>query len=269
MSNVDRQAVIQGLDSLTMGSGGGALALLTQLERSMNDDAMSSHPTADPQTWAQIFSHMKDFETAVKVSSQVDDWMSGKRAKWISFCDNVDNQHPAGFATAVLALDISIKGSCQTDAWMNGGERSAWVSRCQGAGARDFNWSASNFHVSGLDGCEVLLEDVVRSIPNQHLSSPFTPGDYKSYDSLFSALKSFECAIKAASQNEDWMGSKRDAWNNFCNNTANHTPTGFATAVLALDLSVPASNNAPGWVGGARTTWVNRCRNAGATDFSF
>jgi len=268
MSNADRAAVIAGLNTLSLGSGGGALQLLSQLENSMNSGTVNSWSKGDPATWAEIYVSMKAFETAVQVSAQVDDWMSGKRAKWISFCDNVDNQHPAGFATAVLALDISIKASSQTSSWM-GSDRSAWVDRCRAAGAQNFDWDASGFVVSGLDGCEVLLEDVVRSVPAQHLSSAFTAGDYKSYSQLFAALKQFECAIKASSQNEDWMGAKRDAWNNFCNDSSNHTPTGFATAVLALDISVPAGNNAPGWVGGARNTWLNRCKNAGATDFSF
>jgi len=268
MSNADRKAVIAGMDSLTLGSSGGAVALLSALEASMNDEWMSSHPTADPTTWAEVFAHMKNFETAVKASAQVDDWMTGKRGKWINFCDNVDNQHPAGFATAVLALDISIKGDCQTSAWM-GGARSGWVDSCQNAGAKPFDWSASNFSCSGLDGCEVLLEDVVRSIPAAHLSQAFSAGDYKSYGALFAALKQFEVSIKASAQNDDWMSDKRAKWITFCDNSSNHTPTGFATAVLALDLSVPGSNNATGWVGGARTQWVTRCNNCGARPFDW
>jgi hypothetical protein len=268
MSNRDRAAVIDGLIKMTLGSDGVAVALLHQLERSMEDQWMTSHPTADPQTWAQCFAHMKNFETAVKASAQVDDWMTGKRSKWMSFCDNVDNQHPAGFATAVLALDISIKGDCQVGSWC-GGDRSGWVARCRECGAVDFDWDSSNFVCSGLDGCEVLLDSVARSIPNEHLSSAFAAGDYKTYGSLFEAVKRFECCIKASAQEDSWMSDKRAKWIRFCDNSANHTPTGFATAVLALDLSVPGSNNVPGWCGPTRDSWVQRCRNAGATNFDW
>jgi hypothetical protein len=268
MSNADRAAVIAGLDRLSLGSGGGAVALLKELENSMNDDAMNGHPTANPRTWMEAFAHMKAFETAVKVEAQVGDWMSGKRARWISFCDNVDNQHPAGFATAVLGLDISIKGECQTSSWM-GGERSGWVDRCRAAGAQNFDYDSAGFVVSGLDGCEVLLDSVVKSIPDEHLSRPFTAGDYKSYGSLFQAVKDFEVAIKASAQNPDWMTGKRDQWLAFCNNSSNHTPSGFATAVMALDMSVPGSNNSSDWLGAKRDTWLNRCRNAGGVDFSW
>jgi len=268
MSNADRAAVIAGLDRLSLGSGGGALQLLGELEQSMNDDAMNSHPTANPQSWAEIFSHLKAFETAVKASAQVQRWMDDQRAKWITFCNNVDNQHPAGFATAVLALDISIKPESQTAQWM-GSDRSGWVGRCRAAGAQDFDWDSSTMAVSGLDGCEVLLDQVARSVPAEHLSRAFAAGDYKTYGSLFDALKNFEIAIKASAQNPDWMSDKRSKWLNYCNNSSNHTPTGFATAALALDLSVPGENNSPGWVGGTRNQWVTRCRNAGATDFDW
>jgi hypothetical protein len=268
MSNADRAAVISGLDSLSLGAGGGALQLLTQLENSMNGGTVGSYSKGDPQSWQEIFVSMKAFETAVQVSAQVDDWMAGKRAKWINFCDNVDNQHPAGFATAVLALDISIKASSQTSQWM-GSDRSAWVDRCRAAGAQNFDWDSSSFVVSGLDGCEVLLDDVVRSVPAQHMNGSFAAGDYKTYGSLFEAVKQFEQRIKAESQNPDWMSDKRSKWVKFCDDSSNHSPSGFATAALALDMSVPASNNAPGWMSGARGTWVTRCRNAGARDFDW
>jgi len=268
MSNADRAAVIAGLNTLSLGSGGGALQLLGSLEGSMNSGTVGGWSKGDPQTWSEIFTSMKAFETAVQVSAQVDDWMAGKRGKWVGFCDNIDNQHPAGFATAVLALDISIKASSQTSQWM-GSDRSSWVDACRAAGAQNFDWDAGSFVVSGLDGCEVLLEDVVRSIPAQHLSRGFSAGDYKSYSSLFDALKTFEIAIKAESQNPDWMSDKRSKWLSFANDAKNHSPTGFATAALALDMSVPASNNAAGWMGGARDTWVTRCRNCGARDFDW
>jgi hypothetical protein len=266
--DADAAAVIAGLNTLSLGSSGGAVALLSMLEQSMNDDAMNSHPSGDPQTWAAMFAYMKQFETAIKASAQVDDWMGGKRGKWITFCDNVDNQHPAGFATAVLALDISVKAESQAGSWMSS-DRSGWVSKCRESGAQNFDWDSNNFVVSGLDGCEVLLEAVAKSVPDQHLSRPFVAGDYKTYGALFDALKSFETAIKASSQNEDWMSDKRAKWLNFCNDSSNHTPTGFATAALALDLSVPGTNNAPGWVGGACNQWVQQCRNGGAVDFSW
>jgi hypothetical protein len=271
MSNADRAAVIAGLDSLSLGSGGGAVRLLKELEDSMNFDAMNSHPSGNPCTWAEAFQHMKAFETAVKVEAQVADWMSGKRARWIAFCDNVDNQHPAGFATAVLGLDISIKPEAQAASWMSS-DRGTWVARCRGAGAQDFDYDSAGFVVSGLDGCEVLLDSVARSIPDEHLSRPFAAGDYKTYGSLFQAVKDFEVAIKASAQNPDWMTGKRDQWLAFCNNSANHTPSGFATAVMALDMSVPGSNNVSSWLSGSpspRDRWMVRCRNAGGSDFSW
>jgi hypothetical protein len=150
-----------------------------------------------------------------------------------------------------------------------GSDRSGWVGRCRAAGAQDFDWDSSTMAVSGLDGCEVLLDQVARSVPAEHLSRAFAAGDYKTYGSLFDALKNFEIAIKASAQNPDWMSDKRSKWLNYCNNSSNHTPTGFATAALALDLSVPGENNSPGWVGGTRNQWVTRCRNAGATDFDW
>jgi hypothetical protein len=266
--SADAAAVLAGLTTLTLGSSGGAVALLSTLEASMNPDAMNSHPTGDPTTWSQCFAHLKAFETAVKASAQVDAWMGGQRARWISFCDNVDNQHPAGFATAVLALDISIKPDSQGSSWMSS-DRGGWVSRCRECGAQNFDWDNSGFVVSGLDGCEVLLQAVAHSIPDEHLSRPFVSGDYKNYAALFAAVKEFEVAIRASAQNPDWMSDKRGKWVKFCDDSSNHTPTGFATAVLALDLSVPASNNAPGWVGGDRDVWAQRCRNGGAVDFDW
>jgi hypothetical protein len=229
----------------------------------MNHDAMSGFTPGAPSTWSEIFGETKRFETAIKASAQIADWMGGKkRDQWVAFCNTVDNQHPAGFATAILALDISIMSKHQAGTWMSS-DRAAWVAACRQAGAKNFEWGNPRFVCSGLDGCEVLLEQIVGSISVTHLSAAFKAGDYKTYGSLFDAVKAFECAIKASSQEKSWMDSKRASWVTFCNNPANHTPSGFATAVLALDLSVPASNNLPSW-SHVRPIWLQRCRNAGA-----
>jgi hypothetical protein len=264
-ANPDRKNAIAGMSNMTLGSAGSAAGLLRRLVDSLNS---TTYKVGNPETWADMFGELKKFETAVPASQQTDDWMASKRAQWQKFCDNVDSQHPAGFATAALALEVSIKAASQKSSWMSH-DRAGWVSTCNAAGAKPFGWGQAGFVCSGLDGCEVLLEDVVRSVPAAHMSSGFVAGDYKTYGALFDAVKGFEAKIKGASQKPDWMSGKRATWLTFCNNTANHTPAGFATAVMALDASVPAANNSAGWMGAQRDTWMNRCRSAGGKPFTW
>jgi hypothetical protein len=263
MANPDRANAIAGMTNMTLGSSGSASALLNSLVQSLNS---TSHKVGNPTTWAEMFAELKQFEIRIPSAQQSDDWMGKRRDQWKSFCDVVDNQHPAGFATAALAVEVSIKASSQKSSWMSS-DRSGWVGKCNAAGAKPFGWGNAAFVCSGLDGCEVLLDDVAKSIPDAHMSTPFKAGDYKTYGALFDAVKSFEAKIKGSSQNADWMSGKRATWLAFCNASANHTPSGFATAVMALDMSVPSTSNAAGWMGSHRDTWLSRCRNAGGAAF--
>jgi len=246
-----------------LGSSGTAGQLLRRLVESLSS---TSFVVGVFSTWSDTLAELRRFECAIPSSQQTADWMSGKRAQWTAFTQNVDNQHPAGYATAALALEVSINASAQKSSWMSH-DRAQWVATCQQAGAKPFQWGNPSFVCSGLDGCEVLLEDVANSVGPSHMSSPFQPGDYKTYGALFDALKQFEAKIKSTSQTADWMSAKRNTWLAFCNNTANHTPAGFATAVLALDMSVPSTNNTSLWMGGQRAVWVQRCQNAGGQPF--
>jgi len=270
MSNPDRERCIKGMTNLSLGGSGGAIQLLRGLVDSCLPSTLSggSYSMGSPSTWAQAFAELKRFEQNVLASTQVSDWMSDKRSKWIKFCDNVDNQHPAGFATATLALEISIKADAQHGSWMSS-QRSGWVSQCNDSGAKPFDWDDDNFVCSGLDGAESLLQDLVQSMRSEYMNGSFTTGDYKNYAQLFAALKQFECQVSASGQQDSWMSGQRSKWISFCNDSSNHTPSGFVTAVYALDVSIKASSQTDAWMGGQRSVWVTRCQNAGAAEFDW
>jgi len=264
----DRKAAIAGMTKLSLGGEGGARDLFFVLVQSLISDAFSSEYKYDKfSTWAEAFTELKHFEAKVKASSQNEEWMKGQRDKWLNFCNNVDSQHPAGFATAVLALEVSIKGDQQAASWMST-DRAGWVTRCNESGAKPFEWSRDNFVCSGLDGCAVILEDIVDSMKEDSMSREWIPGDYKSYGALFTALTSFETSVRASAQVPEWMQGKRTKWTQYCNDQNNHNPTGFATAVLALDISIPIQFQTLMWIT-QRPIWVTRCRNAGALNFDW
>jgi len=263
--NPDRDAVIAGLTNLSLGGTGGAVALLNNLASGIRStDMASAFHAGSPNTWPEAFAALKSLEAKVKGASQNEAWMKTQRAQWVAFCNNVDCQHPAGFATACLAVEISIKSSAQDTGWLHN-FRPAWVNQCRISGAKAFQWNG-HFVVSGLDGCEALLAELCQSMKHDAMSSAFTPGDYKTYQEAFAALKQFEAKVKSSCQVADWMTGKRAKWVSFCDNHANHTPTGFATAVLATDVSIQLAHQHPGW-GSTRQLWVTRCRNAGAVPF--
>jgi hypothetical protein len=264
----DRKAAIAGMTKLSLGGEGGARVLFFSLVQSLNADAFGAeYKSGALDTWADAFNELKTFESKVKAAAQREEWMKGQRDRWFAFCNNVDCQHPAGFATAVLALEISINGSAQGSQWLNS-DRAGWVKKCEESGAKQFDWAKDGFICSGLDGCEVLMEDIIYSMKEESMSSPWDPADYKSYGQLFAALKAFEQRVRASCQVSDWMSAKRSKWVQFCDDTKNHSPTGFATAVLALDISIPIIHQNLTWVA-ARPTWVTRCKNAGAVNFNW
>lgn len=264
----DRKAAIAGMTKLNLGGEGGARVLFFSLVQSLNADAFSAeYKSGSLESWAEAFNELKTFESRVKAAAQREEWMKGQRDRWIAFCNNIDCQHPAGFATAVLAVEISINGSSQTAQWLNT-DRGGWVKRCEESGAKPFDWTRDGFVCSGLDGCEVLMEDIIYSMKDESMSSPWEPTNYKSYEQLFHALKAFEQRVRASCQVPDWMSMKRSKWVWFCDETKNHTPTGFATAVLALDISIPIQYQVLTWVA-SRPTWVTRCKNCGAVPFQW
>jgi len=267
----DRDNCLKGMTKLSLGGDGGAIALLRGLVDSCLPSTLSggSFTLGSPATWHAAFQELKRFEQNVLASSQVDDWMSGKRGKWMKFCDRVDNHHPAGFATATLALEISIKADAQTGSWMSS-QRPGWVQQCNDSGSKPFDWDDDGFGCSGLGGAASLLDDLVNSMKSEFMSDSFSVASfYASYDELFGALKQFEVRVKASGQQDSWMSGQRAKWISFCDDSSNYNPTGVATAVYALDVSIKASSQESSWMSGDRSTWVTRCRNAGARDFDW